>query len=62
MHIMWCILIEFLHKLNINKIEVLPILALDGPTWMDNIVAYLLHNDLLEDKVEKQKLRYMVVN
>lgn len=62
MHLMWGIPIEFLHKPNINEIKLLPISALDKPTWMDDVIASLLHDDLLEDKAKARKLTNRVAN
>lgn len=50
-HIMWCIPVEFLSQSSISEIEMLSISAPSKPTKMDNIIAYLLHGNLLKDKV-----------
>lgn len=39
-----------------NKTKVLSVLVLDKFTWMDDIIVYLLHCNLLKDKAKEQKL------
>lgn len=57
MHITRCTLIKFLHKPNINEAKVLLISSTNKPTWISDVIIYLLLGDFLEDNVKACNLK-----
>lgn len=62
MHITWCILVEFLHKLNIGEAKVVLVLIPNKPIWKDDIHSHMLNNFFTTTKKKEKKKKSLLYN
>lgn len=56
MNIIRCIPVELLCRPNVKKPQAFSVTMCDKSTWKDDIIAYLLKEKLLEDKVKVSRM------